>query len=154
MFYSFFDSLARSRYLSFFSLSFHFTLCLPGTAKFTILQILLLLLLLLRPDRLAEIKWCVSISALADSLLLESSPVFRTLFNILANLNNAVVWMVSARLPISYSSRAVPSAPITIGITVTLMFHSFFGSLTRAKYFSLFVFSGFHFHRMAKSTTR
>ena len=40
MFLSFFNSLARSRYLSFFSLSFSFILWSAGTAKSTILQIL------------------------------------------------------------------------------------------------------------------
>ena len=39
MFHSFFNSLARSRYLSFFSLSFRFILWSAGTAKSTILQI-------------------------------------------------------------------------------------------------------------------
>ena len=51
MFHSFFNSLARSRYLSFFSLSFRFILWSAETAKSAILQILfffcLLLLLLL-----------------------------------------------------------------------------------------------------------
>ena len=37
---SFFNSLARSMYLSFFSLSFRFILWSAGTAKSTILQIL------------------------------------------------------------------------------------------------------------------
>ena len=40
LFHSFFNSLARSRNLSFFSLSFRFILCSAGTAKFTILQVL------------------------------------------------------------------------------------------------------------------
>ena len=40
MFHSFFNSLARSRYLSFFSHSFSFILWSAGTAKSTILQIL------------------------------------------------------------------------------------------------------------------
>ena len=40
MFYSFFNSLARSRYLSFFSYSFNFILWSAGTAKSTILQFL------------------------------------------------------------------------------------------------------------------
>ena len=40
MFHSFFNSLARSRYLSFFSHSFSFTLWSAGTAKSTILQVL------------------------------------------------------------------------------------------------------------------
>ena len=43
MFYSFFNSLARSRYLSFFSLSINFNLCSTGTAKSTILQVLFFL---------------------------------------------------------------------------------------------------------------
>ena len=42
MFHSFFNSLARSRYLSFFSLSFRFILWSGGIAKSTILQILFL----------------------------------------------------------------------------------------------------------------
>ena len=40
MFHSFFNSLARFRYLPFFSLSFRFILWSVGTAKSTILQIL------------------------------------------------------------------------------------------------------------------
>ena len=40
MFHSFFNSLARSRYLSFFSLFFNFTLWSVGTVKFTIRQLL------------------------------------------------------------------------------------------------------------------
>ena len=40
MFHSLFNSLARSRYLSFFSLSFRFILWSAGTAKSTILLIL------------------------------------------------------------------------------------------------------------------
>ena len=39
MFYSFFNSLARSRHLSFFSHSFSFILWSAGTAKSTILKI-------------------------------------------------------------------------------------------------------------------
>ena len=40
MFYSFFNSLARSRYLSFFSLSFNFIQWSTGTVKSAILQVL------------------------------------------------------------------------------------------------------------------
>ena len=40
MFYSFFNSLAKSMYLSFFSHSFSFILWSAGTAKSTILQVL------------------------------------------------------------------------------------------------------------------
>ena len=56
----------------------------------------------------------------------------RTLLSILADLNNAVVWMISIRPVISKFSHpctnplvTVPSAPITIGITVTFMLHRF-----------------------------
>ena len=55
----------------------------------------------------------------------KSPQVFRTLLSILANLNNAIFWIVSSRLLISMSPRlfinllvTVPSATITIGITV------------------------------------
>ena len=56
----------------------------------------------------------------ADGLSLESEwQVSRTLFSILADLNNDMVWMV-------------PSAPITISITVTFIVHSFFSSLAKS----------------------
>ena len=44
MCHSFFNSLARSRYLSFFSLSFRFILCSARTAKSTILQIIIIII--------------------------------------------------------------------------------------------------------------
>ena len=80
----------------------------------------------------------VSHWSLSDS---KSFQVSRTLISILADLNNAVVWMVSTRPLISKSSSpstdllvTVLRAPITIGITVTFMFHSFFFSfLTRSR---------------------
>ena len=69
MFHSFFSSLARSRYLSFFSFAFNFTLWSVGTAKSTILQVLFLLLLIItRFSRLAEIRWSVCISKSQRSL--------------------------------------------------------------------------------------
>ena len=68
--------------------------------------------------------------SLSDS---KSSQVSRTLLSILAVLNNADVWMVSTRPPTSKSSSpfsnplvTVLNAPVTIGIIVTCMFHSFF----------------------------
>ena len=97
--------------------------------------------------------------SLSDS---KFSQVSRTLLSILVDLNNAVVWMVSACPLISNSSGSiinplvtVPSAPITIGITVTFMFHSFFCSQARSRYSSFFSLS-FSFTlwsaKMAKST--
>ena len=62
MFHSFFNSLARSRYLSFFSLSFRFIRWSAWTAKSTILQILLFfLLIIIRSGLLAGIRWSVII---------------------------------------------------------------------------------------------
>ena len=82
---------------------------------------------------------------LSDS---KSTQVSRTLLSILTDLNWSVVWMIKI-FPLisnssSHSSRplgTVPSTPITIGITVTFMFHSLFSSLTRSKYLSVFSFS-------------
>ena len=75
----------------------------------------------------------------------KSPQVSRTLLNILAVLNNAVVWMVSTRPLISKSSSpfsnplfTVPNVPITIDIIVTCMFHSFFNSQARSRYLSFF----------------
>ena len=69
------------------------------------------------------------------------NQVSRTLLSILANLNNAVVWMVSAHPPHSKSLEIFPSTPIITGTTVIFMYHSFFSSLVRFKYLSLFLFS-------------
>ena len=83
--------------------------------------------------------------SLSDS---KSPQVSRTRLRILAALSNAVVWIVSTRPPISKSSRSfnnplviVPNAPITIGIIVTFMFHSFFNSQARSRYLSFFSIS-------------
>ena len=80
--------------------------------------------------------------SLSDS---KSPQVSRILLSILAVLNNVVFWMVSTRPPTSKSSSpfsnslvTVPKAPITIGIIVTCMIHSFFNSLARSRYLSFF----------------
>ena len=62
MFHSFFNSLARSRYLSLFSHSFSFILWAAGTAKSTIFQIYFFLLIIIRSGLRAEIRWSVCIS--------------------------------------------------------------------------------------------
>ena len=60
MFHSFVNSLARSKYLSFFSHSFRFILWSAGTAKLTISQILFFfLLIIIRSGLLAGISWSV-----------------------------------------------------------------------------------------------
>ena len=78
----------------------------------------------------------------------KSPQVSRTRFSILAVLSNAVVWIVSTRLPISKSSRpfdnplvSVPNAPITIGTILTFMFHNLFISLARSRYLTFFSLS-------------
>ena len=90
----------------------------------------------------------VSHRSLSDS---KSPQVSWTLFIILANLNNAIALMVSTCPLISKSPTSlinhmvtVPYAPITIGITVTFMFHSFFSSLARSRFLS-FVLLSFSF---------
>ena len=52
MFHCFFNSLARSRYLTFFSHSFSFILWSAGTAKMTILQIIIIFTQPLRSSRI------------------------------------------------------------------------------------------------------
>ena len=68
MFHSFFNSLPRSRYLSFFSHSFSFILWSAGTAKSTILQVLFFLLIIIRSGLLAEIRRSVCMSMSHRSL--------------------------------------------------------------------------------------
>ena len=75
----------------------------------------------------------------------KSPQISWTFLSILANSSNAVVWMVSTCPLISKSSGPftnplgiIPSAPITIGITVIFMFYSFFSSLARSRYLPLF----------------
>ena len=142
LFHSFFNSLARSRYLSFFSYSFSFILWSAGQQSrqfynfsFFLLIIirsglllLLLLLLFSHQRKLMVFHW-----RLSDS----KSPQFsRTLLSILVVFSNAVVCMVSTRPPTSKSSGpfnnplvTVTKAPITTGIIVTFMFHSYFSIL-------------------------
>ena len=61
MLHSFFNSLARTRYLSFFSHSFSFILWSAGTAKSTMLQVVFffLLLIIIKCGLLVEIRWSV-----------------------------------------------------------------------------------------------
>ena len=100
----------------------------------------------------------VSHWSLSDS---NSAQVSRTLLSVLADLNNAVVWMFSTRPLISKSSSpcinllvTVPRVPVRIGITVTFTFHSFFNTLT----FFFFFFAFFQFTLrsagIAKSTVQ
>ena len=76
----------------------------------------------------------------------KSPRVSRTFLSILADFNNAVIWMVSTCPLISKSSSPfthllgiVPYVPITIGIIVTFMFHSLLSSPAMSWYFCLFI---------------
>ena len=61
MFHSYFISLARFKYLPFFSHSLNFTLWSAGTAKSTIRQVLFFFLTITRSGHLAEIRWFIFI---------------------------------------------------------------------------------------------
>ena len=83
-----------------------------------------------------EFQW-----SLSDRKIPQAS---RTLFPILSDLNNVVVWTVSISFRISKSLMTFQSAPVIIGITVTFMFHSVFSSLTRSHFcFCCFCFFSF-----------
>ena len=105
MFHNFFNSLARSRYLSFFSHSFSFILWSAGTAKSTILQILfsfcLLLLLLLLSLSLRVFHTCVFHWYPRDR---KSVCLFWFLLTTQANFHSAVIKTDSIFLQISNSS--------------------------------------------------
>ena len=90
----------------------------------------------------------------------KSPQVSRTLLGIMTVLNNAVVWIVSTCLPTSKSSRpfnnslvTVPKAPITIGIIVTFMFHSFFQFSSKVEVFILF-FTFFQFYSVVSRDSK
>ena len=86
------------------------------------------------PSSEVELVYSTVPANLANWNLSDKSPhVSRTLFSILTDLNNAVVRMVSTRFLIFKSTSpcisllvTVPSAPITICINVTFMFHIYF----------------------------
>ena len=86
-------------------------------------------------------------------LMTESLQVCKSLLSILAVLKNTVVWMVSTCPPTSKSSSpfnnhlvTLPKAPMTIGVIVTFMFHSFFQFPSKFKVLIfLFTFLQFYF---------
>ena len=116
----------------------------------------------LLPESFSHQRWLMVFHwSLSDS----KSPQFlRTLLGILADLNNAVVWMVSLVLlfpsPCTSPLVTVPKAPITTNINVTFMFHSFFQFPSKFEVFiPLFIFFQFFsvvsrdskFHNFASS---
>ena len=92
----------------------------------------------------------------------KSPQVFRTLLSILADLNNAVVWMVSTRLLISNFSSPYTSPLMTLPRCANYNWYHrhflapkfvFFGSLARSGYLSLFSLS-FNFTQWSAGTTK
>ena len=90
---------------------------------------------------------------LTDSFTLRSEwqKVTSILFSFLTDLNNTLVGLVSIFSLCSKSSclftklfETVPNIQINIGINVNRIFHSFFGSLVRSKYF-FYLFAFFYF---------
>ena len=87
-----------------------------------------------------NVNWWFSIGFWVTASLLNFLELFLVFWPI-------SVWMVSTHPLISRFSSpfiipfvTLPSAPITIGITVTFMFHSFVSSLARPKYYFSFRF--------------
>ena len=116
MFHSFFNSLARSRYLSFFLFSFNFTLRSARTAKSTILQVLSFLLIIIRSGCLVEIRWSVCISKSQRSLCVSFSRKDAGLCT-----NHLLVW---SNLNFLHSSQW-----ITLPIQSCLVLYSFCANL-------------------------
>ena len=114
MFHSFFNSLARSRYLSFFSLSFRFILWSAGTATSTLLLLLLLLLISLRVFFHWVTVWVT----------------VNLKFSGLADLKNIEIRWSSVVLPssslLTYPFGIAPNARVATDVTITFIFHIFF----------------------------
>ena len=155
----------RGIYLSFHFLSVLF--CgqpVQQSRQFCKFSFFFLLLVAIKSGLLAEIRWSVCMSKYyyyyysflrvffftavlpgGLSLKSESPQVSKTMFSIFADLNSAVVYMVSilplifySPSPLSNSLETVSNVPTTIG------YSQLFSSLARSKYlfiFRLFLFS-------------
>ncbi len=119
-----------------------------------IILLLWLLLYLFRKSFSHQLTLMVFHCSLSDS---KYPQVSRTL---LVVLNNAVVWTVSSRPPTSKSSSSfnsslvtVPKAPITIGIIVTFLFHSFFQFSSKVEVLIL-LFTFFQFYSVVSRDSK
>ena len=114
MFHRFFNSLARYRYLSFFSQTFSFILWSAGTEKSTILQILyfFFFFIIIRSGLLAEIRWSVCISkshgSLCASFFLDNCWVLHIPFV------GMIKFKILAHLPVDHLSHPVGSSLILL----------------------------------------
>ena len=133
MLHSFFNPLARSRYLSLFLSSFSFILLSAGTAKSTIRQVLFFCCWL----SLGLVVW----PRFDDPFLSQNSREVCASHFLGRILGCAYTICLYVKRKLYQSLVTLPRAPITTGITVTLMFHSFFNSLTRSKYLYFFSLS-------------
>ena len=157
MFHSFFNSLARSRYLSFFSHSFRFILWSAVTAKSTILQILFFLLIIIIISSSCSSKSRISIYSFRVFHISVSwwslTGVWATVSFLKSPGLFTVFWPFSIMLWFGWSPlvRQLPSPSVpliilyllyqklqSIYIFVTFMFHSFFSSLASSRYLSFF----------------
>ena len=109
MFHSFFNSLARSRYLSFFSHSFSFILWSAGTAKSTILQVLFFLFIINRSDLLAKIRWfaCMSKSQMCLCVLYSWTGAGLCIYHLFVRSNK-----ISSHLPVDHLVNLIVSSLI------------------------------------------
>ena len=88
----------------------------------------------------------------------KSPQISETLLGILADLNNAVIWMVytcplisMCSSPSTKSLVSLLRTPIKIGITVIFMFHSFLSPLAKFKYLFFFLLS-FNFTSLGRQS--
>ena len=121
MFYSFFNFLAMSRYLSLFLLSFNFTLWSAGTAKFTIQQVLFFFLSITRSGCLAKIRWSVCISKSQRSLCIS---FFRTGSGL--GIYHLFRFQFLAQFPVDHLLHPIVIIIIVINFHFMLDFHSCF----------------------------
>ena len=157
MFLRFFNSLARSRYLFRFSLTFIFAPRFVVIVRSTWWKVLffyvrsnldwMILLCVKFPDYYYYYYYCLFLLcarfltpvfavfhwSLGDS---KSPQDFTMLLSILLDFNHVMLWwpqlFLWSSFPLSHFSRpleTVPSAPTVIGITVTFIVHSFFSLL-------------------------
>ena len=123
--------------------------CLFSVIFFCHIENLLLRLFYLFKSLSHQCQLMVFLQSLKDTSLLKPPGLF---FSILADLNNSIVWIVSTRPLISKSPSpctnpllTVLRAPITVGVTVSFMYHSFF-QLSNKVQVLIFLFACFQFY--------
>ena len=84
------------------------------------------------------VSWQFLTGVWVTASLLKSSGFFSVFWSISIMLLSLIS---KSSNPCTNPLATVPSAPITIGITVTFMFHSFFSSLAKSRYLFLFSLS-------------